>query len=147
MFYKVNWCCTQNSPKLDPVCPCGKPRCFNLFSHWFGLKYSIMELFDLSGVAQTRAVPALVGCAQCPPNVCEKFHLGPARLVSAIIRLPACMICPGGLLWLGQVLMKKTNKARLCRAAEIQVFLVFLCRLKTCSKCKTFQHWLSSQDM
>lgn len=45
-------------------------------------------------------------------NVCEKnptVHLNFAKLMSAIIRLPARMICPGGPLWLWQGFNKKSK--------------------------------------
>lgn len=46
---------------LDPaVWPCGKPRCFNLLTHLFSFEYSIMVLFDRSGVAPSPAGPLLL---------------------------------------------------------------------------------------
>lgn len=83
-----------------------------------------MELFDLRDEQYLILYTVICGL-----QIFVKNSTDSAKLVSPIIRLPAGMICPGGPLRCRfNEIKKQTNKAQLCSAAEIQVFLVSSCR-------------------
>jgi len=101
---------------------------FTSFSHCYG--FNVKFWCSLTSVVCGSAA-VHVGCGQCPQNVCEKFHPSSAKPVSAIIRLRACVIRPGGPLWLWRRFNKKTKTKHDYVVLQIfQVFLVILCRLK-----------------
>lgn len=100
---------TKNSLKLDPgpCSVCVPLRCLPPYS--LVLFFNIQLWLCLTSemwlkVEQSQVLWLL--------NVCEKnptFHLNFAKLMSAIIRFPARMICPGGPLWLWQGFNKKSK--------------------------------------
>lgn len=85
----------------------------------------------------------IMGCPWCRP---KKFHPGSAKIVSAIIRLPACMSCPGGPLWCR---FNNENTQKRCYAVvqRSRFSLLFYVDWNARSKCNTFQHISSSEDM